>query len=300
MSPTEISHLMSVSERSIWRYIALFEETGDVKPAFYRHGPPRLLGEYEQLIVLQLIIQHSGIYLYELQERLMEHYSVRVGVSTICRTLGFMGCSRQVIRHVAIQRSDALRAKFMAEISMYDPSMFVWLDESGCDRRNGARKFGYSLRGIRPIDHRMLVRGVRYSAIPIVSLEGVHDVYIFEGTVNGSRFEKFVRKSLLQILMPYNGSNPRSILILDNASIHHVQGVIDVIEQQAKAKIIFLPPYSPDLNPVETVFSKVKSIMKANDALFQVCSCPRALLSMAFGMITIDDCISFISYCGYI
>ena len=86
---------------------------------------------------------------------------------------------------------------------------------------------------------------------------------------------------------------------MDNASIHHVQDVIDLIEQQAQAKVIFLPPYSPDLNPVEIIFSKVKAIMKANDALFQVCSSPRVLLSMAFGMVTINNCISCISHCGY-
>ena len=140
-----------------------------MKPRTYRHGPTRLLDDFEQLKLLQLIIQYPGIYLHELQEKLMVYFGVSVGVSTICRTLKYMGCSRQVIRHVAIQRSDSLRAKFMA-------------------------------------------------------------------------------------------------------------------------------PYSPDLNPVEIVFSKVKGIMKANNALFQVCSSPRALLSVAFGMVTTDDCIS---YCGY-
>ncbi len=241
-TPSEISHLMCISERSVWRYIALFQETGDVKPKSYHHGPHRLLGDFEQLTLLRLIIQYPGIYLCELQEKLVENFGVRVGVATICRTLKFMGCTRQVLRHVAIQRSDSLRAKFMAKICMYDPSMFVWTDESGCDRRNSARKFGYSLRGIPPVDHRILVRGVRYSAIPVVSLEGVHDVYLLEGTVNGERFEKFVRDCLLQVVMPFNGSNPRSIIVMDNASIHHVQEVIDLIEQQAQAKVIFLPP----------------------------------------------------------
>lgn len=99
--------------------------------------------------------------------------------------------------------------------------------------------------------------------------------------------------------MPFNGINPRSIIVMDNASIHHVQNVMDLIEDQAQAKVIFLPPYSPDLNPVETVFCKVKNIMKANDALFQVCNSPRAF-AMAFGMVTTEDCISFISHCGYI
>ena len=64
-----------------------------------------------------------------------------------------------MIRHVALQQSEAMRAKFMAEVSIYDPSMLVWIDESGCDRRNSIRKYGYSVRGIRPVDHRILVRG---------------------------------------------------------------------------------------------------------------------------------------------
>ena len=55
-----------------------------------------------------------------------------------------------------------MRAKFMAEVSIYDPSMHVFLDES--DRRNAMRKFGYSIREIPPVDHRLLIRGTRYSA----------------------------------------------------------------------------------------------------------------------------------------
>ena len=55
-----------------------------------------------------------------------------------------MGCTHQVIRRVTIQRSDTLRVRLMAEISNYDPRMFVWLDKTGCDRRNTLRKYGYS------------------------------------------------------------------------------------------------------------------------------------------------------------
>ena len=68
-----------------------------------------------------------GMYLYELQDQLHQALGVIVSVSTICRTMKFMGCTRQVIRHIAIQRSDAMRAKFMSEISIHDPSMFVGL-----------------------------------------------------------------------------------------------------------------------------------------------------------------------------
>lgn len=107
-------------------------------------------------------------------------------------------------------------------------------------------------------------------------------------------------EALLPVLQPFDGINSHSVVIMDNASIHHVDGVIDLIENQVGAKVLFLPPYSPDLNPCEEVFSQIKGIMKQNDALFQTCSAPRVLLTMAFGMVTTDDCISYISHSGYI
>ncbi len=61
----------------------------------------------------------------------------------------------------------------MAEVSIYDPAMFVWIDETGCDRRNSTR---YSVRCIPPRDHRLLIRGTRYWAMPVMSLQGIHDV----------------------------------------------------------------------------------------------------------------------------
>ena len=68
---------------------------------------------------------------------------------------------------------------------------------------------------------------------------------------------EFVRDVLLPHLMPFNGINPRSVVIMDNASIHHVEEVINLIEIQAGARVLFLPPYSPDLNPVEGIFSQI-------------------------------------------
>ena len=177
--------------------------------------------------------------------------------------------------------------------------MLIWVDESGCDRRNCVRKRAYGIRGMTPRDHRLLVRGTRYSAIPVMSLDGIRDVYLFEGAMNGEKFEQFVRACLVPILQPFNWVNPNSVLIMDNASIHHVDGVRDLIENQIGVRLFFLPPYSPDLNPVEEVFSQIKAIMKQNDALFQSCTAPRVLLTMAFGMVTQEDSTSYIAHSGY-
>ena len=155
----EIASLVCVSERTVWRYIALFRQTGDVEPQQREYGPQKMLGDLEQLILLHLILENHGIYLYEIQTKLESLFGGRVSTATICKTLRSMGCSRQVMRRrVAIQRSDTLRARFMADVSIYDPKMFVWLDETGCDRRNTLRKYGYmySLRGIPVCDHRLL------------------------------------------------------------------------------------------------------------------------------------------------
>ena len=96
--------------------------------------------ETEQLVLLRIIFENTGIYLHEIQAKLLEVFGITVSVATICRTLKFMDCTHQVIQHIAVQRSDDLRAKFMAEVAVYDPSMLIWVDESGCDRRHCLRK----------------------------------------------------------------------------------------------------------------------------------------------------------------
>lgn len=299
-SVADIASHFCICERTVWRYIKLFRQTGDVEPQQQHHGPQKLLGSLEQLTLLHIILENHGIYLDEIQTKFLNLFGVLISTAAICRTLRLMGCTRQVMRHVALQRSDTLRARFMADIAIYDPKMFLWLDETGCDRRNTLCKYGYSLRGIPICDQRLLVRGKRYFAIPIVSLDGIHDVYVTEGTVNGDKFADFVQSCLLPVLKPFNYLNSHSVVIMDNASIHHVRDVLDLIEGQARAKVCFLPPYSPDLMPAEGVFSQVKSILKKNHDLFQVCADPRAYITLAFGLITPEDCLGHIINCGYI
>ena len=95
MSPSEISQYLCVSQRTVQRYISMFEQTGDVKPITQRHGPPKLLGEFEQLLLLRMISENVGIYLHEIQEKIQAMFGVAVSLSTLCRTLKFMGCTNK-------------------------------------------------------------------------------------------------------------------------------------------------------------------------------------------------------------
>ena len=78
LSPGEIANLACVNERTVRRYITLFEQTGDIQPALQRHGPPKLLGDFEQLVLLRLIFENPGIYLHEIQAKLLAKFGVTV------------------------------------------------------------------------------------------------------------------------------------------------------------------------------------------------------------------------------
>ena len=81
------------------------------------------------------------------------------------------------------------------------------------------------LRGIPPVSFQLRVRSTRISAVSCITTDGVEDLYLTEGSVNSDAFMEFVQQCLLPVLKPFNGQNTKSIVLLDNASIHHVETV---------------------------------------------------------------------------
>ena len=164
-----------------------------------------------------------------------------------------------------------------------------FLDETGTDRRNSLRIKGYSFRGKQTL----LLRGEHVSALCIMSVEGILSCELVQGSVNGDRFIEFVENSLLPNLMPFNGHNPRSVVIMDNCAIHHVNEVIDLV-RQTEVLVHWLPPYSPELNPMEEAFSKAKGVMRAMETEMQVFGDIDIIVYSAFSCITLDNCQSWI------
>ena len=209
-----------------------------------------------------------------------------------------LGTTRQVIKHIAMQHSELKRAEFWSDVTMFDPSIMVWIDETGCDLRNALRKYGYGIRGLPPRDYTLKLRGKRYSAVGILTTDGVEDVYLAEGGVYGEIFLDFIRRCLIPVLVPFDGVSPKSIVVMDNASIHHVDCVVETILSFG-ALVRFLSPYSPDMNPIEEVFAEVKQYLQANNTLFLETASPRSMILTAFNSVTIDNCNSYITYAGY-
>ncbi len=98
--------------------------------------------------------------------------------------------------------------------------------------------------------------------------------YIVKGSMNGDVLEDFDRRSLLQILQPFNGINPCSVVILDNVSIHHCEQIECMITGVGGNLVRFMPPYSPDYTyvmPLEEIFSQATALLKANDSAYVPC-----------------------------
>ena len=122
----------------------------------------------------------------------------------------------------------------------------------------------------------------------------VLDVEVTTGSVIGDRFCDFVGGSLIPNLLPYDGSNHTSVVVMDNCSIHHVHKVSELLED-AGILLIYLPPYSPDLCPIEAAFGYVKSYLKEHEDIMAVFSNPSTLVKSAFDSITSKQCQGWIS-----
>ena len=170
MEPREIAYLLCIGESTVCHYTQRFYENGSVSPTEYHHGPHKLLNEFEQVTVMQSLLNKPSMYLGEVCDELFKATGHEVHPSTICRTIHSLGFTRQKLRKVALQQSEDKRGEFLAEMAFLDPSMFVWLDETGSDRHNNIHRYGYGLRGITPVDHQLRIGGNRVSAIGVMSM----------------------------------------------------------------------------------------------------------------------------------
>ena len=265
-----IAKNLSISVGIAHNIFKRFQSTGEVdpKPATRRESL-RKLDNHHKLYVIGLIVASPDLQLSELVSKVQEITGITVHVSTICRLLAEHGFTRKKVQHVALQRRMDLRAAYMASVYMISEEMFVWVDESGSDSKDQLRKYGYALRGERAICRRLLVRGKRISAVAALSSEGLVALELMDGSVDGDAFFDFVRGSLIPEMNPFDGVSPMSVAVMDNCSIHHTEDVAELF-RNAGILLLYLPPYSPDLNPIELAFGYVKAYLKEHQDLSNI------------------------------
>jgi transposase len=146
------------------------------------------------------------------------------------------------------------RRDYIDAVEEIDPNDLIFLDESGSNlgmTSDYARvEGGQRAKMPKPFD-----AGERFSIIGAICLTGIVAMMYITTTVNGEIFKTYVERLLLPKL--HRGQ----FVIFDNINFHKSRDLIKLIESSG-AKVVFLPPYSPDLSPIEKMWSKIKEILK--------------------------------------
>jgi transposase len=127
----------------------------------------------------------------------------------------------------------------------------VYLDESGIDN-NENYPYGYSLKGTRFFAEKQAFCTKRLSILASLNCKNIIAPFVFDGYCNTELFVKYIENILVPEL------KPNQIVIMDNATFHKSPKVQEAIEG-AGCRLIYLPPYSPDLNPIEHYWHKIKN-----------------------------------------
>ena len=289
----EIAYRLQIAVGTAHRLFQMYESTGDVAPLKRAERYElRKLDNLHEIYIIGLICENPAIYLREVCGKIFEVTGVRVSTSTVCKVIHRNGITRKKLTKAALQRSLEHRAAFMANMLQYPRDFFVWVDETGTDRRDQLRKFGYAIRGQPAVCTQLFTRGKRISAVVAMSSEGVEA----SGSNNGEKFVDFVRGSLIPVTQPF--PDRHSIVIMDNCSIHHIQAVKDLFDSFG-VLLVYLPPYSPDYNPIEELFSYLKYYLKEHEDLIQAVPSPVHIIQEGLNSVTSSKCNGWINHSGY-
>ncbi len=189
----------------------------------------------------------------------------------------------------ASERDEAARAAWQAEAATVDPADLVLLDETG-SHLGYAPTHARAPRGVRAHAAAPQARGENKTVVAALTLDGVGPLLRFDGAMTTARFAAYVRHVLAPTL------RPGQVVVADNLRAHHGERARAAIEARG-ARLWHLPPYSPDFNPIEHAFAKVKQRLRraqprTDDAL-------RCATWDAFDTVTTDDIRGWFTHRGY-
>jgi transposase len=163
------------------------------------------------------------------------------------------------------------------------------VDESGVTT-DLLRRYGRSPRGVRLHDHTPCGHWQTHTVVAGLRVDRLTAPAVFDGPIDNPTFLAYVEQVIVPTLQPGD------VVVLDNLTLHK-QLEVQVAIEQVGASLRFLPPYSPDLNPIEQAFAKLKAFLRA--------ARPRSfdqvveLVAIALELFSPTDCRNFIRHCGY-
>ncbi|MGX8008272.1 IS630 family transposase [Mesorhizobium sp. ORM8.1] len=256
MSARQAAARFGVGVSSAIRWIAR-AKIGELAPRPQGRRRASSLDTHEAFIV-GLIEERKDITLNEMVERLVAEQSVRISRSALSAWLRRHGWTfKKKSAHALEQdRPDILKRRrdwFDGQLDL-DPAKLVFIDETGLSTKM-ARLRGRAPRGERcragvPHGHWKIT-----TFTGALRLTGMTAPFVYDGAMNGNVFLAYVE----QVLVPTLSEG--DMVVMDNLPAHKAAGVRDAIEA-AGASLLYLPPYSPDFNPIENAFAKLKALLR--------------------------------------
>jgi transposase len=192
----------------------------------------------------------------------------------------------------ASERDEFLRAAWrtlVASEAGIDAKRLVFVDEMGTNT-SLAPLYGWSRRGLRA--HLKTPRnwGKNVTLLASITQEGMGPCLAVEGATTKVTFETYLEHVLAPTL------RPGQVVVMDNLSAHKGGRVKEIVERRG-CELLYLPPYSPDFNPIEQAFSKVKALVRRAEARTRAALIEA--LGQALSAVTARDTRGFFDYCGY-
>ncbi|MEM9153789.1 MAG: IS630 family transposase [Cyanobacteria bacterium P01_F01_bin.33] len=293
ISQRQLASQFHVATSFIQKLLKQRRESGSIAPKVRTEQTPPKLNAHHQALLLELLEEQNDATLMELRDQLHARTEVYVSVSTIHNTLKRMAISpskKTLYPDVkASQRVQWARVEFWHRVRSLLAKDLIFIDESGVNlalMRVRAR----STKGSRAHGSRPNHRGKNVSIIGALSLNGVVTSYNVMGATNGLTFEAFISQKLVPKL--WKGA----CVVMDNCSIHLGNTVRELIEG-AGARLVYLPPYSPEFSPIENCWSKLKGMLKTIGAR----TYPDLVkaIERAFADISVADIRAWFTHCCY-
>lgn len=177
------------------------------------------------------------------------------------------------------------RKEWINKLSKLDKNKLVFLDESGVNT-DMTRLYGRSVGGSRCVDKAPLIKPQSTTILSSVRLNGETAYTTYQGGTTCERFIDYLKNVLAPTLAPDD------IVVMDNMCTHHSKAVKKVLEE-LNINVAYLPPYSPDFNPIEKMWSKIKAILRKLKV--RVLSELPPAVELAFSLVSPSDCSGWFS-----
>jgi transposase len=254
----ETAQVFNVSPNTVNLLRKLFIETGDLHPRVSSFDYPHLITPEGEIYLGLLLASEVDLTLEELCDRYEKAYGVRVSIGTMYNTLERLNITRKKKTFsdpkkntIENQLKKEIYDKKIAEI---EPENRFYIDETGTCL-NMAPLYGRSFKNERCYDQRPTNQGTRVNSIAILTTDGIKAHYDYTESLTSELFIIYLTIFVLPIM------TGGQTLILDNHPVHTSNMVKDFFNQH-NIQFLYLPPYSPELNPIEEAFSKFKQYIK--------------------------------------